>query len=84
MTVSTSDLSLALTRIQIKLLVDYKLLRSYSNGMGDGKLLRLDMSDNQGLPACTSLLDCFRLRLLQVESPLWHLGRQLPVWMRPS
>lgn len=49
MTVSTSDISLALTRIQIKLLVDAKILRSYANEMGDGKVLRLDLSDSQGL-----------------------------------
>lgn len=49
MTVSTSDISMALTRIQIKLLVDAKILRSYANEMGDGKVLRLDLSDSQGL-----------------------------------
>ena len=49
MTVSTSDLNISLSRVQIKLLVDLKLLRTYANDMGAGTVLRVDLSDNQGL-----------------------------------
>jgi hypothetical protein len=49
MTVSTSDLDASLARVQIKLFVDFKMLRSYSNAMGEGNVLRVDFSDNQGL-----------------------------------
>ena len=46
---STSDLDASLARVQIKLFVDFKMLRSYSNAMGEGNVLRVDFSDNQGL-----------------------------------
>ena len=67
MTVSTSDLDASLSRVQIKLFVDFKMLRSYSNAMGVGNVLRVDFSDNQG-----SLANYwgYFINLSQVESQL--------------
>jgi hypothetical protein len=58
MTVSTSDLDATLSRVQIKLYVDFKMLRSYSNAMGEGNVLRVDFSDNQGLSSNFSVHFC--------------------------
>jgi hypothetical protein len=81
MTVSTSDLTTGLARVQIKLLVDFKLLRTYSNGLGVGKLLRVDLSDNQGLMV-TYLNPSDLLRIFQAASQLLLSLTSPPAWIQ--